>query len=111
MAQPHLRSGQIGSVLPLGSKLAETPSFALLKATQLEVIRVVLLAGKSMPVHQVPGEITVQCLEGVLEFSAHAQQHVLRAGDFLHLDGGVPHALTAREDCSVLVTICLGAPE
>lgn len=111
MAQPHLRSGQIGSVLPLGAQLADTPSFALLKANQLEVMRVVLLAGKSMPVHQVPGEITVQCLEGVLEFRAYSQEHLMQAGDFLHLDGGVPHSLTAREDCSVLVTICLSAPE
>lgn len=107
MAQPHLQSGQIGSVLPLGSSLTKTPSYALLKAAQLEVIRVVLMAGKSMPEHQVQGEITVQCLEGVAEFRAGTEMHRMRAGDFLHLDGGVPHALTAREDASLLVTICL----
>lgn len=107
MAQPHLQSGQIGSVWPLGPKLASTPSYALLKASQLEVMRVVLPAGKSMPEHQVPGEITVQCLEGVLEFRVGTDNHIMRAGDFLHLDGSVPHALTARDDASVLVTICL----
>ena len=26
MAQPHLAPGQLGSVLPLGDKLAQTPS-------------------------------------------------------------------------------------
>ncbi len=107
MAQPHLQSGQIGSVLPLGTKLATAPSHALLKATQLEVMRVVLPAGKSTPEHQLPGEITVQCLEGAVEFSAGTDKHLMRSGDFLHLDGGVPHALTAREDASLLVTICL----
>ncbi len=107
MAQPHLHSGQIGSVRPLGDALAQTQSYALLKAEQLEVIRIVLLAGKSMPEHLVPGEITVQCLEGVLEFRADTEVHLMRPGDFLHLDGGVPHALTAKEDTSVLVTICL----
>lgn len=109
MAQPHLQSGQIGSVLPLGPKLASTPSYALLKATQLEVIRVVLPAGKSMPEHQVTGEITVQCLEGTVEFRAGAENILMRAGDFLHLEGSVPHALTAQDDASVLVTICLRA--
>ena len=107
MAQPHLESGQIGSVLPLGARIATTPSYALLKAAQLEVIRIVLLAGKSMPLHQVVGEITVQCLEGAIEFRAGTQNHLMRTGDFLHLDGSVPHALSAREDSSVLVTICL----
>lgn len=62
MAQPHLQSGQIGTVLPLGAAVRTTPSYALLKARQLEVMRLVLLAGKSMPEHQVTGEITVQCL-------------------------------------------------
>ncbi|MBK6613367.1 cupin domain-containing protein [Ottowia sp.] len=107
MAQPHLASGQLGSVLPLGAQLASTPSHALLKAAQLEVMRVVLRAGKAMPEHRVAGEITVQCLEGVVDFRAGADVHRLRAGDFLHLAGGVPHELTAREDASLLVTICL----
>ena len=107
MAQPHLAPGQIGSVLPLGSKLAQTPSYALLKAPQLEVIRVVLSAGKTMPGHQVAGEITVQCLEGVVDFRLGREVRHMRAGDFLHLPGGAPHELTAVEDASLLVTICL----
>ena len=37
---------------------------ALFKTEELEVIRLVLAAGKSLPPHKVPGEITIQCLEG-----------------------------------------------
>ena len=107
MAQPHLAPGQLGSVLPLGEQLTKTPSYALLKAPQLEVIRVVLLAGKTMPGHQVAGEITVQCLEGVVDFRLGSEVRLMRAGDFLHLSGGAPHELTALEDASLLVTICL----
>ena len=107
MAQPHLAPGQLGSVLPLGDKLAQTPSYALLKAPQLEVIRVVLLAGKTMPGHQVAGEITVQCLEGVVEFQTGATIQLLHAGDFIHLAPRAPHALRAVQDASLLVTICL----
>ena len=107
MAQPHLAPGQIGSVLPLGSKLAQTPSYALLKAPQFEVIRMVLPAGKTMPGHQVAGEITVQCLEGVIDIEIAGQSQRMRQGDFLHLAGGVAHRLTALQDASALVTICL----
>lgn len=107
MAQPHLAPGELGSVLPLGSLLARTPSHALLKAPQLEVIRLVLPAGKSMPGHQVPGEITVQCIEGVIDFQFGSETRRMEPGSFLHLPGGTPHRLTALEDASLLLTICL----
>lgn len=110
MALPHLASGEIKSVLPLGPRLAIVPSYALLKSPQMEVLRLILLAGETLPGHTVPGEITVQCLEGVIDFTANGTSHALHAGDFLHLDGGVAHALHALEDSSVLVTICLQAP-
>lgn len=107
MALPHLSSGQLASVLPLGPRLAGTPSRALLKSAQFEVLRLVLRAGETLPSHQVPGEITVQCLEGVVDFKAGAATHRMAIGDFLHLDGHVPHEIKGVEDASLLVTICL----
>ena len=58
MALPHAQSGQIVSVRPLGARLADTVTTAVLKAGQLEVMRVVLPVGKSMKEHQTPGEAT-----------------------------------------------------
>jgi quercetin dioxygenase-like cupin family protein len=107
MAETHLASGQVVSVAPLGDRLAGSRTTALLKATQLEVVRVVLPAGKAMREHAVAGEITLQCLEGQVEFSTPGAVQRLSAGDFLHLAGGVPHALQARTDASLLLTICL----
>lgn len=110
MALPHLASGDIQSVLPLGPRLAKTPSHTLFKSAQLEVLRIVLLAGQTMPGHTVRGEITVQCMEGCMQFIAGGQAHEMRAGDFLHLVGDTPHELHALEDSSALVTICLQPP-
>ena len=107
MAQIHAESGQVVSVLPLGDALSEARTTALLKAAQLEVVRIVLLAGKGMPPHQVAGEITVQCIEGRVEFDAHGRSHVLAPGDWLHVQAGEPHALRALSDASLLLTICL----
>lgn len=107
MALIHTPSGQVVSVLPLGDRLAQATTSAILKAGQLEVMRVVLPAGKSMREHQTPGEVTVQCLEGAVEFKAGDTTHLLRAGDLVHLQPRAQHALTAVEDASVLVTICL----
>ena len=110
MAQPHAQSGQVVSVLPLGDRLSDARTTALLKAEQLEVVRIVLLAGKGLREHKAPGEITVQCLEGRVELRAPGALHVLEAGDFIHLRREEPHSLQALTDSSVLVTICLDAP-
>lgn len=111
MALPHAQSGQIVSVRPLGDRLQDTVSAAILKAGQLEVMRVVLPVGKSMKEHQVPGEATVQCIEGVVEFVTEDGVMHLHPGDFVHLAPRALHALTAVEDASLLVTICLKAAE
>ena len=110
MAQPHAVSGQIVNVGPLGDALQDSRTQALIKAPQLEVARLVLAAGKGLPEHQVRGEITVQCIEGRVEFSAHGATQILVAGDWLHLAAGAPHALRALSDASLLLTICLAAP-
>lgn len=111
MALPHAQSGQIVSVRPLGDRLGEAVTTAILKAGQLEVMRVVLPVGKSMKEHQTPGEATVQCIEGVVEFVSEQGIQQLRPGDFVHLAPRALHALKAVEDASLLVTICLKPAE
>ena len=110
MALPHARSGQIVNLLPLGSQLAHNSTSAILKASQLEVIRVVLQAGQALPQHDTPGEITLQCLEGAVELQIPGTTHLLRTGDFVHLQAGLPHGLLAVEDTSLLLTICIAKP-
>lgn len=107
MALPHAQPGQAVDLRPLGPQLAETRTHALFKSQDLEVMRLVLRAGQSLPVHQVPGEITVQCLEGCVELTADGRRHRLQAGELLFLPGGMPHDVRALLDSSALVTIAL----
>ena len=107
MAQPHAEPGEIVSVRPLGAQLSEATSTAILKASQLEIIRVVLPAGKTMREHHTPGEITVQCLEGMVEFETDGKTQKMQAGDLIHLAPRARHALKALENASLLPTICL----
>lgn len=111
MALTHARSGQVVSILPLGPQLAHSSTSAIFKASQLEVIRIVLSAGQELRQHDVPGEITLQCLEGSVELQTPGTTHRLRAGDFVHLQAGTPHGLHAQEDSSLLLTICLATPD
>jgi quercetin dioxygenase-like cupin family protein len=107
MALPHAQPGQAVDLRPLGPRLASVRTHALFKSQDLEVMRLVLQSGQSLPVHQVKGEITVHCLEGCLELSTDAQAHRLQAGELLFLAGGMPHGVRALADSSALVTIAL----
>lgn len=107
MAIHHALSGEMINIRPLGAAVATTRTATLYKTEHLEVFRMVLLAGKEMPEHQVVGELTVQCLEGSVEFSIGSTRDVMRSGDLKCLAGGIPHSLRAIEDSSVLVTLLL----
>lgn len=107
MALDHLSSGDVASVLPLGEKLEQSPSTAFFKDDRLEVMRMILTAGKKIPAHAVSGPITVQCLEGEVEFRMGNTSKVVRGGDLLYLAGGVSHELTAIKSSALLVTIVL----
>ena len=107
MAMPHAASGDVIDVRPLGRQIGESQTRTLAKTDQLEIIRLVLPAGKEIPTHQVAGPITVQCLEGRVEFFAHNNWLSLEPGQLIYLQGGEPHALKSIADASVLVTIQL----
>lgn len=107
MSLPHALSGQPVAVAPFGPGLSGQRTVALFKSAQLEVIRLVLAAGKTMPTHKVAGEITIQCLEGLLAIEVHGQSTLLAAGELMFLQGEVPHSVTARAAASALVTIVL----
>ena len=107
MALPHAHSGQLIDIGAFGDEFATARTTALFKTNEIEVMRLVLPAGKSMPAHKVPGEITVQCLEGKIEFAYDGGSTLLSAGQMLYLAGGVEHSLLGLEDASVLVTVVL----
>lgn len=92
-------------IAPWGDEIKAQRTTALFKSSQMEVIRMALPSGKEIPEHKAPGEITVQCLEGRIEFCAAGQVSVLRGGQMLYVLAGVPHSLRALDDSSMLLTI------
>ena len=107
MAIAHAAPGQLVDVQPLGSQLSEARTSALFKTGELEVMRVVMPAGKTMPAHKVRGEITIHCLEGQVDLLAGGKTQRMKADQLVWLEGSVDHALTAVQDASLLVTIVL----
>jgi len=110
MAIPHASSGQVVEILSSDGTLPSGQSYAIFKSDQLEVMRLVLPAGKAFPPHRVAGEITVQCLAGSLELDVDGARQMLRAGQLMFLRGGVEHGLVGIEEAIALVTIVLCKP-
>jgi quercetin dioxygenase-like cupin family protein len=107
MAIAHAAPAQTIDIHPLGAQLATARTTVLVKTLALEVIRMVVRAGERHSKHHVPGEITVQCLEGRIIFGVKDVPHELKAGQMLYLAGGQPHYVQGVEESSVLLTILL----
>jgi quercetin dioxygenase-like cupin family protein len=107
MALHHATSGELFSLRSQNKIQSESNSTALVKSETLEVMRMVLANGKSIGEHQVAGEITIQCLDGAIELTAHGKTQTIHPGEMVYLAGSVPHALRAVADTTLLVTILL----
>jgi quercetin dioxygenase-like cupin family protein len=107
MAIPHAEPGDVIDVRPLGTALAQAKTTTLVKTAGLEVIRLVVPAGKQLSTHTVQEEITVQCLEGRVSFMADGATHDLEAGRMLYLAAGTPHSVLGVVDASLLLTIMI----
>ena len=105
MSLPHAHSGDIISVRPFGNKLKHATSSALVSNDQVEVLRLVLEAGKTILAHELAGETTIQVLEGAVELRMPRSVQLLEQGEMVYLDGGVPRALHAIRDSSILMTL------
>ncbi|OYT99956.1 MAG: hypothetical protein CFE40_01125 [Burkholderiales bacterium PBB1] len=110
MAIPHAQPGQVIEVQPLGARMTQEPTVALFKSADLEVMRLVLTAGKCLPPHSVPGEITIQCIEGAIEVTFDGGSQRLQPGQMLYLARGASHGVQALQDSSALVTVALRKP-
>lgn len=107
MAIHHAQPGEVVDVRPLGPALAETKTSTLFKTENVEVVRIVMQAGKEISDHEAPGEIIVQCLEGKVAFTALGKTTELEAGQLTYFAAEEPHSVKCIEDASFLLTILL----
>lgn len=105
MAIPHAKPGEVVDVRPLGSALASAQTKTLFRADQVELIRLVVPAGKEIEEHRAKGEIVVHCLEGRVAFTAFGKTQNLEGGKLLYLPTGEAHKVKGIEDASLLLTV------
>lgn len=105
MAMHHAGPGEVVDLQPLGDGLRSARTTAIVKGDAFEAVRLVVLAGREIPPHQVAGTIMLHCLEGRVVLGLADAALELAAGQWLFLDGGVQHSVRGIEDSSLLLTI------
>ena len=94
------------SVSPLPDAASQVPIEAgkahartLLNADGVRVVVLAIAAGSGLAEHRTPkNPLLMQALDGAVTVTVAGENRVLRPGDFLHLDAGVPHAVHADVD-------------
>ena len=88
---------QLGS----GSRIART----LVKSGPLRAILIGLAPGGTLAPHSAEGPVTMQIIEGEVEFEADGRRWPLTAGSMLALDGGVEHGGRSATGGIFLLTV------
>lgn len=104
MSTPHLQPGEVA---PLLDAAQSARAQALFKGADLEVMRLVLPAGSTLPGHAVPVEATLLCLQGRLAVGLPGVTREVAAGELLYLGRAMHHDVAALADSVALLTMAL----
>jgi quercetin dioxygenase-like cupin family protein len=107
MALPHAKHLDVINVAPLGDQLHGTVSTSLIKTESIQLLHMVLAPHQDQPMHHVDEECTIHCLEGLVDVVMGSGVRQLRPGNVIVLPARQQHALKAREESAVLVTLLL----
>jgi quercetin dioxygenase-like cupin family protein len=107
MALPHASHLDVINVAPLGEALHGTVSTSLIKTDRIQLLHLVLAPHQDQPQHHVDEECTIHCLEGEVELVMGVGVRKLRPGNVVVLPAKQKHALRARTEAAVLLTLVL----
>jgi len=106
MALRHAAPGEAVHLPPFAASIPiDKKTTALVKTDRFEAIHLVMQSGATIAPHTVDGYLTLQCLEGAVTLEASDRSIALESGDWLYLEPGERHGLSAAEDSSLLLTI------
>ena len=83
----------------------ERAARTLIKDGPLRATLVGLRPGGSLAPHKADGPITVQVLEGTLQFEAEGERWTLDTGSLFALDAGLTHSVSAPDGALFLLTV------
>ena len=96
-------------VLNLASQITAAPGQIVSKTlAQNKAVSLTLFAfskGEEISTHDSTGDAMVHVIEGVGQFTVDGVKHICKAGDVLVMPAKKPHAVFAKEDFKMLLTV------
>ena len=80
-------------------------AITLFKSNELSIVLIALHKDAEMVKHKAKGIITLQVMEGLINFSTDEQTVKLTAGQIIVLHDGIPHNVLALEESTFLLTV------
>jgi len=105
MATHHAAPSEIVDLETWAQDVPNEKTKVIAKTDEMELVRLVLTAGKEFPHHKVLGPTVIHCITGEIECAAMGGTQVLASGQLLYLMPDEPHSVTAVFDSVVLLTI------
>ena len=105
MAEPIANPGLTAFVEPLATAGETSRKTTLVKTPQVEIIQLMVPAGRDVPTHQAQGEVVIHCLEGRVSMCAAGKTYDLQPGQLLHLSLDDQFSIRGIDNASVLVTL------
>ena len=94
---------QIKEELPW--KNGKRNAITVFKTNGLRIVLIALHKGAGMPTHVADGIISVQVLEGQVQFNTDGKSVELGTGQMLALHEGIPHSILALKETIFLLTL------
>ena len=86
--------GEVIRVELLGLELKVSQLVTLIKTDALKVFQLVVPSGRSVPTHEIQGEVIVHCLQGRVSLTALGGVHDLGAGQLLYYSTNEPFSVS-----------------
>ena len=105
----YIKNIEHAKALKLADKVAAAPGQVVSKTlAQNDAVSITLFAfskGEEIGTHCSEGDAMVLVLEGCGELTVGGVKHLCRAGESIVMPANVPHAVFAKEDFKMLLTV------
>lgn len=109
MSEQPVIDATAAKILALPAETRFTPngivSRTLLRTANCRVVLFGFAAGQELTEHTSTQQAVVQVLSGEGEFTLAGQTRTVRAGDLIYMPPNLPHAVSATQELSLLLTL------
>jgi len=86
-------------------KKTDRNAITIFKSLVMRIVLIALHKEAEMKTHTATGTLTVQVVEGIMQFTTNDQMITLYAGQMLVLKEGIAHSVLAKEETIFLLTL------